>query len=150
MANYGRAPQPAALRLRNGAHPSKVNTREPKPRALPPNYPTKSPTAREVWDYLTEHLSAMGIAAQPDRDALLCYCDAVELYHRCREIMVTEPVIVRGQKGMVRNPAIAVMRDAANTIRQYAQEFGLTPSARARIEVRGADDDADDLFSGAA
>lgn len=35
-----------------------------------------------------------------------------------------------------------MQRDSAQVIRAFAQEFGLTPSARARIEVKGEEHEA--------
>lgn len=40
-------------------------------------------------------------------------------------------ILVKGDGGnFVKNPAMQIVRDTAHTIRSYAQEFGLTPSAR--------------------
>ncbi|MGH3834697.1 MAG: P27 family phage terminase small subunit [Pseudonocardiaceae bacterium] len=47
---------------------------------------------------------------------------------------------------LVRNPALQIQRDAAQTIRAFAQEFGLTPSARSSVravKAGGASSDED-------
>jgi P27 family predicted phage terminase small subunit len=43
--------------------------------------------------------------------------------------------------GRVKNPALQIVRDTAATIRSYSQEFGLTPSARASINLPPAADE---------
>jgi phage terminase small subunit len=43
----------------------------------------------------------------------------------------------------VKNPALQVVRDRAQTIRAYALEFGLTPSARVGLSTN--EDSASDL-----
>ena len=42
----------------------------------------------------------------------------------------------------MRNPLLAVQRDAAALIRVFAREFGLTPSARSDIRMGGGKSDA--------
>jgi phage terminase small subunit len=67
----------------------------------------------------------------------------------CRRL-VAEDVIIDGLHGPVRNPVVAQARDAANLVRALAQEFGLTPSGRSRIDVgvRSRDSDENNPFAG--
>jgi P27 family predicted phage terminase small subunit len=58
-------------------------------------------------------------------------------------------VLIRHPSGRpIRNPALDVQEKMAHLIRQFASEFGLSPGARARLENRGYDSEADNIFSG--
>lgn len=137
MGKRGPAPRPTALKLLNGDRESRINREEPIPRDALPIPPRKiSDDVREIWDYTLRELNAMGIAAAADRDALVCYCEAVVTHRKASEMVAASTVLVKGlHGGLVRNPALAIQRDAAHTIRALAQEFGLTPSARTRIRA---------------
>jgi P27 family predicted phage terminase small subunit len=106
---------------------------------VPPCPDDLSDVAREVWETTAAELDAMGLAARADADVLRCYAEAVVTHRRASEIVARSPILITGQKGnLVRNPALQIQRDAAITVRTLAAEFGLTPSSRSRIEVKGA------------
>ena len=72
--------------------------------------------------------------AQIHRAMLVAYCtawaDYVELYQDVRETGWTVPTADGGRK---RNPNAASLRDAYERLRSSASEFGMTPSALARL-----------------
>jgi len=133
----GPSPEPRALKLLKGTRKDRINDSEPLPRSVLPVCPDDvAPEVREVWDYTLAELVAMRTAAAADRDALLCYCHAVVTHRKACRLLKSSDVLMKGRyDAVVRNPAVAIQRDAAFAIRQFAQEFGLTPSARTRIEV---------------
>jgi P27 family predicted phage terminase small subunit len=139
MGRRGPAPKPTQLRLLHGDRPARINDREPVARDVLPDPPEgMADDVREVWRYTLRELAAMRIASAADRDSLTCYCEAVITHRKASAILARTPVLVKGALGtMVRNPALAIQRDAAQTIRAYAQEFGLTPSGRSRIVTEG-------------
>ncbi len=140
MGKRGPAPKPTNLRLLHGDRPDRINTDEPKPPDGPLVCPdTVSDEVREVWDYALTNLVAMGIATRADRDALLCFCEAVVTHRKASALLARSPVLIQGHRGvLVRNPAIAMQRDAAAVIRAFAHEFGFTPSARSEIRSGAA------------
>jgi len=148
MGKRGPSKTPTTLRLLRGAPESSVNPREPIAVDVLPVFPDGEPEdIREVWDYTVAHLDRMGIASAADRDSLVCYCWAVINHRNASEVIANSPVLVKGlHGGLVKNPALQVQRDAAVTIRAFAQEFGLTPSARASIETGGAGEDGANPF----
>ncbi|MPZ66178.1 MAG: phage terminase small subunit P27 family [Pseudonocardiaceae bacterium] len=152
MGRRGRPPQPTALRLIKGDHhKSRFNSDEPIPRGLPPVCPDDvSDNVREIWDYTVAEMEVMGIAYAADRDALRAYAEAVVTHQRACAVLKQSSILVKGRHGnMIRNPALQVQRDSAATIRAFAQEFGLTPSARTRIEAGGVTEDGEqNPFSG--
>jgi P27 family predicted phage terminase small subunit len=145
MGARGRAPKPTALRLLHGDRADRINQHEPVPVAEPPECPEQaSAEVLEIWDYTVEHLEAMGLAKACDRDALYCYCEAVVNHRKASAALAQSTILVEGVLGgLVRNPALAVQRDSARLVRYFAQEFGLTPSARSRVEARGAEGSED-------
>lgn len=152
MAKYGPRPKPTPLRIIEGDRADRIPESEPAPRPQLPECPDDvSDQVREVWDYTVAELDAMGLAFAADRDSLRAYCEAVISHRKACQVLAKSPVLVKGMHGnMVRNPALQVQRDGANIIRAFAQEFGLTPSARTRItdnESQAADGE-DNPFSG--
>lgn len=151
MGRRGPAPMPTKLRLIHGDNQHRVNKDEPKPRAVLPECPPEvAPAVRDIWDYTLGELDHMRIVSAIDRDALLCYCEAVVKHREASAVLAQTKILVKGALGgLVRNPALQVQRDSAQTILVFAREFGLTPSARSQIKVaessRGS---GDDLLSG--
>ncbi len=145
MGKRGPAPKPTRLRLLHGDKPSRINDDEPVPPDGVPQCPDGvSDPVREVWDYTLNNLIVMGVATLADRDALLCFCEAVVTHRRASESLAKSQVLVPGAvKGtVIRNPAVQIQRDSAAVIRAFASEFGFTPSARSEIRKGGASNDA--------
>jgi P27 family predicted phage terminase small subunit len=131
------SPKPRVLKLLHGDRKDRINDNEPIPRDVLPVCPDDaSDETRAIWDYTLKELIAMRTAAAPDRDALYAYCCAVVTHRNAVHLVDQTGLLMKGTSGIpVKNPAVAMARDAAYTIRLFAHEFGLTPSARTRIEV---------------
>ena len=157
----GRKPTPTALKVLQG-NPGKrpLNRREPKPPPTAPGCPTwLSIEAKAEWRRVVPVLDQLGMLTKVDRAALATYCEewatfvyAQRLVHEHGiTIKVHESTSLDGQTLYFRptkNPALQVARDAADKVRQFASEFGLTPSARTRLEIPEADDgELDSIFS---
>lgn len=140
MRKGGPTPKPTALRLLHGDRKDRINTDEPKPTQGHPECPADaSDEVRAIWDYTLNQLIVMDIATMADRDALLCYCNAVVNHRKASALLAKSPVLIQGHRGvLIRNPAFVLQRDSAQVIRQFAHEFGLTPSARSDIRATSA------------
>lgn len=151
MGKRGPAPTPTHLRLLHGARERDVTRNEPVARTGVIEAPEgMSPEVLRIFHWVVHELEAMGIASPADRDSIACYAEAVEKHRQASALLARSPVLVKGIHGnLVRNPALIVQRDAAQQIRQFAQEFGLTPSARARIDRRDDEGDGDNPFAAA-
>lgn len=149
MGKRGPAPKPTKLRLLDGARERDLNRAEPIARTgkiEPPDY--VSDDVRGIFEYVVHELEHMRIASPADVDSIMCFAEAVDKHRKASALLARSSVLVKGLHGtLVRNPALAVQRDAANTIRQFAQEFGLTPSARARINNERIERDEDNPFA---
>jgi P27 family predicted phage terminase small subunit len=93
-----------------------------------------------VWYRLAPDLSRREVLTTWDADVFALYCDLVDQAWRARKLL--DPgLLVKGRgESVVTTPAWRVYRDAIAEIRALAQEFGLTPSARSLIRVRGLPD----------
>lgn len=136
MGQRGPRPKPTALRLLHGDRKDRINDSEPvAPEGLPECPDETSPAVRAVWDYTLDQLRAMGVVSPADRDALLCYCEAVVTHRQASAILARSKVLVKraDSDGLMRNPALIIQRDAALLVAKFAQHFGLSPSARSEI-----------------
>lgn len=138
MGRRGPAPHPTALKLLHGEHrASRINADEPRPRVAPPERPEWLTAAAAVeWERVSGELLVMRTARACDSVALAAYCEAVARLAAAVQLVAQAGLLIRDSNGIVRkNPAVAMARDASNDVRQWAREFGLTPSARSPLRV---------------
>jgi P27 family predicted phage terminase small subunit len=151
MGKRGPVPSPTALKVVRGERRDRINTREPTVPTgdvVPPTW--MGSHARQEWDRLAPILVRMRVLTQIDRDALAVYCEAVAHYEQAVQLVDQSAVLISGQRGLVKNPAMQVARDQAAIIRAFGRELGLTPSSRSEM-VNGATDrpqPGDDLLTG--
>lgn len=141
MGKRGPRPKPTNLRVLHGDRKDRINTDEPvAPDGLPQPPYDMAEDVRAVWDYTVEQLRMMGTVSTADRDVLVCFCEAVVTHRKASKALAGTGILIRTRRGdaFMRNPVLQVQRDAAQTIRGLAQEFGLTPSARSEINMGGA------------
>jgi P27 family predicted phage terminase small subunit len=141
--------KPQALQERRG-HPDKRPRRivqhlpgcpEP-PAGLPPE-------ALSEWRRLTELLSARGDLSELDQAALADYCLCRIRLEECERLIAEQGVLVRGQRGLVKNPALQIARQYRAALQKWSDLFGLTPASRGKINIprQEIDDDPDGMFS---
>lgn len=142
MGKRGPAGKPTQLRLLHGDRSDRINTDEPVPTdgdLTTPEGADLDPEVQAVWDYTVDQLEGMGLAFPADRDALLCYCEAVVAHRKASAAIARSGLLIRTSRGgnFMRNPLIQVQRDSATLVRVFAREFGLTPSSRSDIHMGG-------------
>lgn len=116
---------------------NRINKNEPKPKADIPTIPSwLDAYARKVWRYHAAELHRIGILTVADRDSFAAYCQAVSDLKASTEMVSNEGLIVESSQGPKANPAVAIKQKAMQTVRHYANEFGLTPSSRAGLSVK--------------
>lgn len=137
MGRRGFQPAPTALKVLKGERPDRINHDEPQPRdGLPACPPGVSKQVKEIWDYTIAELAQMRVITPADRDGLVAYCEAVALHRQASAVVASAGHADKALNGgHARHPAIQVQREAAATMRAWAQEFGLTPAARTGIKV---------------
>lgn len=127
--------RPTNLKVLAGERSSRINDDEPVPEDGIPECPSGDPKVRAVWDYTVRQLKAMRVLTMADRDSLHVYCQAVVMHDEAAEQLRAEGMFLNTPKGPMRNAATMVMKECAQTIRQMAHSFGMTPQARSAIKV---------------
>ena len=154
MARPGPPPKPTRLKMIAG-NPGRrpLNRREPTPAVRAPIRPAwLSREASKVWRATVPLLMAMGILARVDRDALTAYSQTFARWKAAEEFLDRHGSVYplkddRGNiKCMMPFPQVAIARSLLQALRGYQQEFGLTPSARTRLEVEPTRRIEDDPF----
>jgi P27 family predicted phage terminase small subunit len=137
MSRPGPAPTPTHLKIVRGVRRDRINDKEPKPTKKTPPCPAwLSAEGKKVWRRTSKQLTEMGLLYACDGDSLAAYCEAVVRHQKACEVINSTGILIKGRRdGVVKNPAVQVARDAEATIKAFAQEFGLTPSARTRLKT---------------
>lgn len=137
MGRRGPTPEPTVAKLARGeTRPSRVNRMEPLPRHAAPRMPKgMSKRAQEVWR-LTMRDAPPNLIMAADAPVLRIFCDAFAFYEQGADIVGRTGLVVRGRNGeLVKNPALPSMRANADAVRLLARELGLSPAARAGLQV---------------
>lgn len=146
MATRGRKPKPTHLKLVTG-NPGKraLAKREAKP---PLSEPTPPPhlcdDAKVEWGRVIGTLVSCGLMTQIDRAALAAYCQAYGRWVQAERALArmsekdpnTHALMVKTINGnAIQNPLVGTANKALELMMKAAAEFGMTPSARSRIDV---------------
>lgn len=134
----GRKPKPREVKIASGnpgrrklPEPVLVGERVAGPPAAPAGLDER---AAEVWAELAALLTEGGILTGGDLVALEGLAVMVGRARQARAALEGEPLVVRGsQSWMIPNPLLRIERDAWAAAQRVAVEFGMTPSARARL-----------------
>ena len=101
MGKRGPSPQPAALRLLNGAQPSKVPDEPiPKPGKMRPP-PGTSPAVAEIFNETVAYLEDMKIAYPCDAPSLAIYANAVHQYREATGVIDRTSLLVKYKSGVL-------------------------------------------------
>ena len=103
----------------------------------PPAPAYLSAQAKAEWRRIMPQLIARRIITRADLAGVEAYASAVGI---CRQL--EEQRALAG--GIIDKVAFGIWNRAAQTARQLAAEYGLTPTSRARIGTAAPDDDDDD------
>ena len=145
MKKGGPKPKPNNLKQLDG-NPGKrrIILHYPDPPGDMPEAPAHLDTyAREEWDRIAEGLNVMGILRNVDQNTLAAYCTSYSRWRLAEEelnkLKIESPLkglIMKTQKNnIIQQPLIGIANKAAADMMRYASEFGLTPSARAALNI---------------
>ena len=104
-------------------------------------------------------LHKIGLLSEVDRAALAAYAQAYGRWVQAERAIarmaekdqLTGGLMIKTSNGnAIQNPLVGTANKAASDMMRYAAEFGMTPSARTRIEPQASDKNADpaDRFFG--
>jgi P27 family predicted phage terminase small subunit len=151
----GAKPKPTNLKIIEG-NPGKrpLPKNEPKPKPTTPGCPRFLTTAAKwEWKRVAPELARLGLLTIVDRTALAAYCqswaDYKEAIKWMKENGKTYSVNAGGGRQYRSYPQVKIADAALKQIRAFCTEFGLTPSARARMQTLQTidDDEMENLLS---
>ena len=143
MGRRGPPPKPTALKLVAGnPGKKKLNAREPQPAVGTPHCPDwLTPAAKAVWKRLVPILRNMKVLTVADSDALAIYCSTYVRWREAEDFLAQRGLVypIRDDQGrvkcMLQWPQVAIARNLLHVLRAYQHDFGLSPAARARIQI---------------
>lgn len=139
MGRRGPAPRPTVLKVLAGnPDKQKKNRNEPKPRPLKPWCPSwLDDDAKREWFRVLPILFKAGLVTEADGTALAAYCQSYSMWKQATKTLQEGGFTNRAPGGyrMLR-PEVAMVQRSLALIKQYCAEFGMTPSARSRMEVK--------------
>ena len=138
----GPPPIPTKLKLlRGNPGKQKLNKREPKPPASLPSCPAHlGRIAKQEWRRICKQLHAVGLITQLDRAGVAAYCIAWARWFEAEQKIRKLGAVVKSPNGWpMQNPYLAIANKAMRQMTSYLNEFGMTPAARTRIEVKPGD-----------
>jgi len=106
----------------------------------PPKDLARDPVAWRTWLRLTAILARRRLLREEDTVQLGILCQAYSVYSEAAESLMSLPrgnrlLVKRGSGGVAPNPLVALMNQQASIIQRLGTEFGLSPVARARIDL---------------
>jgi len=138
MSTRGRKPKPTAVKQLTG-NPGKrpLSRREPKPKtAVKKPYGLGQGLQARFWDEHAPELERLQILTGVDAAAFRLMAEHYALAVRAAvELRGEDSLTVEGRDGPKKNPLVQVLRDQSAAFKSYATEFGMTPSARARLQL---------------
>lgn len=134
----GRKPKPTARkRLEGNPGKRKLNKSEPlfaADDATPPR--VLNAAGRQEWERLAPILRLQSLLTEADYALFAAYCDAFGRWHEANEKLRASALILKTVDGnLIQNPYVAIANRAIDQMIKIAAEFGLTPSARSRIQI---------------
>lgn len=137
-----RPAKPTRLKQMQG-NPGKraLNKSEPKPDPIddmstPRGLKTNAPNAAKFWHEHVEALAKTGIMTGADKGAFLLMSHHYDLALRAVANIHSDGLTRYDENNVERkNPNLQIFRDNSKLFLQYANQFGLTPSARSGLHV---------------
>jgi P27 family predicted phage terminase small subunit len=139
MGSRGPAAKPNAVRVMEGKSPRKDELKAPPGLPSAPGY--LDSFARAEWRRIVPLLHAMEILTKVDRAALEAYCNAYSNMREAQMVLAKKGLTVRtGPQGYLQQrPEVAIANKSMALVQKLCAEFGMTPSARARMAMPGGE-----------
>jgi P27 family predicted phage terminase small subunit len=134
-AKGGRPPKPSALKPPGlaGVPTSISSETRPEDLLVPAGMPRE---AIALWKDLLPELVAANVFERVDRSALKAMCMQWARVEMARRVLATEGLFARGSMGqLVEHPALGIEAKSSALFLRFAEQFGMTASARARLDM---------------
>lgn len=138
MGKRGPPPTPNRLKELSGTLRADRKRNAPEPRVEAPNCPTwLSREGKAEWRRIVPQLEALGLIAKIDRALLAGLCESWSTWVACEKVIRQEGRTFKSPNGHIcQRPEVAIGCKALKDLTRLGAEFGLSPSARSRLEVR--------------
>jgi P27 family predicted phage terminase small subunit len=93
------------------------------------------PVARAAWRHAVREMGTSGIITAADGHILRLYCEAWSRYRTAAELYAKSAPLLNDRGHLTKNPLHQVVRDHADHVRLLARELGLSPAARASLQL---------------
>jgi len=105
-----------------------------------------SEEAKKEWRRVAKPLWEMGLLSDLDINTLALYCETWATYLRNLRVLQEEGDVYEQASGNLKQrPEYYIARDAQQELREFIKLFGLSPSARMRMELPGTEDPGDPM-----
>lgn len=145
LAKRGPPPKPTKLKVLTG-NPGKrpLNKKEPEPKpAQKLRCPSWMPAdGKREWRRIVPELERLDLLKVLDVASLEMCCKAYATWLEHERIIEEEDsiMVVYNKDGQPtykqQHPAVSIAKSACETYRKFVAEFGLTPSARSRLQIK--------------
>ena len=107
-----------------------------------------SPVAQKEWRRMARLMGSMGLLTALDLRAFEGYCSAYARWIEAEEFISKHGMVYKTPKGMLAAvPHVQIAAANLRLVREFSNEFGLTPSSRSRMNTSSGNDDDDDLMA---
>jgi len=134
----GPTPTPTKLKLLTGNRGKRpLNDREPEPEnRIPRKPPILRGKAATEWYRISKLLFDLEILTELDSTALAIYCQSWATWLDAEKAINKQGMVIKTQTGRtITNPYISIANKAAENMRKFLSEFGMTPASRTRIRI---------------
>ena len=142
-----------------GQRPIPENEPSPQPVCdIPKPPPWMNTDGKKMWKHVAPQLERLGLLTEVDLQALAAACQSWGLYVECerffrkknpetgekygRTYIYTNK---EGHKNEIERPQVKIGQKALEHFRSFMAEFGLTPSSRAKINIKPPESEEDPM-----
>ena len=136
--------KPVKLKMLEGNPGKRKLGKEPMPpkgNLMPPDYMTGY--ALEEWHRVIDGLKIMELVVEIDQTVVAAYCASYSIwrmahdeFEKLKKKSVKKALILKTAQGNhIQQPLLGIMNKAAADMVKYANELGLSPASRTRLNV---------------
>src|SRR6266850_891856 len=152
MGLRGPRPTPSAILKARGTYRADRARGEVRgPRGIPRCPAGLDKRAKQCWTQLIPMLLSMGVLSRIDRNAIVRYCIFWSQWHQAQQFVSKNGLVypIKDGNGKVKSlaafPHVAIVSKVGLLLTKFEQEFGMTPSARTRIECSAVEEEDESI-----
>lgn len=136
MSTRGPKPKPTELKKIQG-NPGKraLNQAQPRPKTAVKKPRGMQPVAQKLWDEYAPELERLQVLTGVDSAAFRLMAEHYGFAVQAARLLQQSGLTVESGDGVKKNPLAQVFKDNSLAFKNYAAEFGLTPSSRTRLQM---------------